>query len=291
MTKTRWFCITDWNCNSREEYIDIIGTGQIRYIAYGEEVCPDTKRKHNQMFCYFHNPKNVGVRSLNKIGDMFGKKHCRVKAMYGKVQENEAYCSKENKLNKLGDEPKQGARGDFQETCNAVTAGTITVDQVTVDDPLTFHQYGRTLQRLETIALRKKFRTEMTKGLWYYGPTGTGKSHEAFRDYSPETHYIKNLEEDWWNGYVGQPIIILNEFRGQIKLHELLDLVDKWPKTVKWKNSETVPFLGTLVIITSNSHPHDIYSDTEEQMDQFDRRFEVKEMTKVWNRSDLKVIL
>ena len=113
------------------------------------------------------------------------------------------------------------------------------------------HQYGRTLDRLEAIALRKKVRKWQTQGVWYTGPTSSGKSHAVFTNthgeygsYDPETHYLKNLCEEWWDGYKGQSIVIFNEFRGQVPFSELLDLCDKWPKTVKQRNKEPVPFLA-----------------------------------------------
>ena len=67
----------------------------------------------------------------------------------------------------------------------------------------------------------------MTQGTYIHGPSGVGKSHMAFQGFTPETHYVKCLEDEWWDGYTGQPIVIINEFRGQIKLSELFDLVDK----------------------------------------------------------------
>lgn len=40
-----------------------------------------------------------------------------------------------------------------------------------------YHQYGRTLNAVEDITLRQKYRKWMTEGIWIYGKTGVGKSH------------------------------------------------------------------------------------------------------------------
>ena len=294
MSKTRGFVITNWNLDTKYENLvydknieyamrkeDGHSPAQIQFIAFGRETCPTSGKLHDQCFCYFINPRSKGTRALCEIGKMFGPVHCNVEPMFGSFAQNEAYCSKEGQYRKLGEPPKQGARGNLDELKESILKGELTADDVAVDNPTLFHQYGRTLDRLEAIALRKKFRTEMTKGEWYHGPSGIGKSHTAFQGYSPETHYVKNLNEDWWDGYKGQETVILNEFRGQIPFAELLDLMDKWPKNVKWRCRESVPFLAKRLIITSIHHPKDIYVRQKgEPWEQFDRRCKIINLQK-----------
>ncbi|APA62651.1 putative replication protein [uncultured virus] len=273
--KVRWFVFTNYDVNT-----DYKVGKDIRFIAYGNEVCPTTGRPHHQGFLYTHVNQCHGKRNLHKLAQILNKEsNPHVEPMYGKITDNEYYCSKENELIKIGDEPKQGARGDIQESCNEILAGKRTADQVCVENPEFFHQYGRTLDRVQEIAFRKQFRKEMTKGIWYTGPSGAGKSHKAFTDFHPDTHYSKNLCDEWWDGYTGQETVILNEFRGQIKFAELLDLTDKWPKTVKVRNKAPVPFLAKTLIITSVKRPEDIYiNQTGEPWEQFSRRFDVFEL-------------
>ena len=243
------------------------------------------------MYLYFHNPRSGSKKSLNKIGDLFGKTHASVRVMNGSFEENCSYCRKDEKFHEHGDCPQQGKRGDLIETKNKILSGEMSVDDIALEDPHTFHQYGRTLERIELIALRKRFRSWMTKGIWYWGSTGTGKSHTAFKDYDPSTHYIKDLNENFWNGYKGQPIVIMNEFRGQIPFSELLDLCDKWPKTVKWKCSEGVPFLAKTLIVTSCKRPEDIYYNIlseDESIDQLRRRFDIVKMEQKYSEGNIR---
>lgn len=278
--RTRWFIITNFNCNLKKDYEKVLEKRQIRYIAYGQEICPTTKKKHHQMFVYFHNLRTTGKLSLGKIGKMFGEIHSNVKPMYGSIRENEAYCSKESELFEVGDKPKQGIRSDIKESIDLIVSGALTPDEICIEDPIFYHQYGRTLEKASAIGLRKRFRTKMTEGIWIWGGSGSGKSHEAFKDYDPSTHYVKNLNEDWWDGYTGQPVVIFNEFRGSCyKFSELLDLVDKWPKTIKWRNRESVPFLAEKLIITCICKPEECYAGVEklEDWEQFTRRFKVRQ--------------
>jgi hypothetical protein len=280
-TRTRFFCVTNFNLDA--DYAAIVAKGQIRYIAVGEEVCPTTGRPHHQVWCYFHNALRTGGTALKKIGDMFGPVHAHVLPMRGSMAENDAYCSKEGTFRTYGERPAQGARGDIKEVAATILSGDKTSDDICEIDPEFHHKYGRTLDRLEGIAMRKRWRTEMTQGIWYTGPTGAGKSHKVFDDFSPSTHYVKNLNEEWWDGYKQQEYVILNEFRGQIKFSELLDLVDKWPKTVKWRNRESVPFTSKYVLVASILAPEDVYRRScqdEEPWGQFERRFKVITLSK-----------
>ena len=201
--------------------------------------------------------------------------------MRGSITENDAYCSKEGTLQEVGKKPAQGARGDIQERVDAIMAGETTADHECQYNARFFAQYARTLDRAETIALRRKWRKWMTEGYWYVGPSYSGKSHAAFEGewpYDPETSYVKNLNEEFWDGYIGQETVILNEFRGQIPLSELFDLVDKWPKMVKIKGREARPFLAKRVIVTSIKSPRQCYSEAlveNEPWEQFERRFKI----------------
>lgn len=284
--KTRAFCFT--NFNAETDYEALVAGGQVKFIAYGKETCPTTGRAHDQGWMYFVNQRSSTKRALNNIGKLLGgDKPAHVEPIRGTLRENESYCSKESECIKVGEEPAQGFRGDLKETVDRIVSGEIRPDDVLVNDPMSFHQYGRTFDRALVVGLRRQARKEQTKGIWYCGPTGSGKSHAAFTvsfgdsgPYDPSTHYVKNLQEEWWDGYTGQPVVILNEFRGEIKFSELLDLVDKWPKAVKWRNRESVPFLAKYVVVTCIKRPRDCYKnlDSMESWDQFDRRFEIRHL-------------
>lgn len=280
----RWFVVTQWNVDC--DYLSIMSaSGGPRYVAYGLETCPKTGRPHHQAFVYFSSPRGGGKCSCNKIGDLFGPIHCFAQGMKGSIDQNVDYSTKATNgvLTEFGNKPAQGKPLVLDEVRDRILAGE-TVDELALEVPWLFHQYGRTLSRIEQITLRKQFRHPtgthrfMTEGIWYTGPTGSGKSHSAFQNFSPETHYVKNINEDWWDGYVGQETVIINEFRAQISFSEILDLVDKWPKNVKWRNRESVPFLAKTVIITSILTPEQCYHGKTRGEDwaQFHRRFTVK---------------
>lgn len=277
MFKTRSFVITNWNLNTEEVFN--LNKNKIRFIAFGEEIAPTTGKKHHQCFLYFFNQHSTSKKTLCKIGEMFklkeGDVHANVEFMRGSFDENQAYCSKDGIYTELGDKPRQGLRGDLDETKEMIKKGELTVDDICMLNPMMFHQYGRTLAKIEEIALRKKFRNWMTSCDWIYGDTGIGKSHKAFENFNPDTHYVKNLNTNFWDGYIGQSTVIINEFRGQIRFSELLDLIDKWPKSVDVKGKPPVPFLAKHIIITSCKHPEDVYVGVGESINQLLRRIKI----------------
>lgn len=254
------------------DYKKLIDDHKVKYIAYGLETCPKTKNLHHQGWLSFDKPKS----SYKNVAALLNKSH--VEAMKGTLQQNDKYCSKQTKgeLVEFGKRPEQGKRVDLDGLKDAILSGETTVDEITINNPVAIHQYGRTLDRIQTVALRSKTRSWMTEGVWYHGPTGTGKSHTAFEGFDEATHYVKCLDDAWWDGYTGQEIVILNDFRGQISYSELLQLVDKYPHRVKQRCKEPVPFLAKKLIVTSSLHPRELYNKLkcEDSIDQLLRRFE-----------------
>lgn len=242
------------------------------YMIVGNETCPTTGRQHQQGFVIFRQPTSRKACQI-AIGDKVA--HCE--HAKGSVDSNVAYCSKEEDFWEEGERPKQGQRNDLIAIAEEVRNGNVTVDQLALTKPNIVHQYGRTLDRIEDIRLRTVFRNFMTKGIWYYGATGTGKTERAFENYSPETHYVLQDDRGWWDGYTGQEIVIINDYRGWIRYDRLLDLVDRYPTTVPRRGRQPMPFVSKTVIITSALSPEECYKNRMENdsIEQLLRRFEV----------------
>lgn len=265
--KNRLFCFTDYVLDADLYDQSTLG---FSYAIAGEEICPSTNRKHWQGFMYFKN-----ARSLSSIIKKMKPRH--VEMCLGSAAQNIKYCSKDaNIVFEIGDKPSPGNRTDIAAARDEILGGK-KVDDICLDNPEFYHKYGRTLSKIEDIALRKRFRTEMTKGTWLYGPTYAGKSHDAFTNFNPDTHYVLPDDNGWWDGYTGQETVIINDYRGSLSYGFLLNLVDKWPVSVRRRCREPAPFLAKEVIITSSQQPHEVYNNLAENDDlaQLYRRFSV----------------
>lgn len=275
--RTRWY--PSFTFFPKENEKPVWDSTQMKYLCYGEEICPKTGKKHYQGCVYFYQPKLYkNAQKCLKVGNC----HIENVPRHDNRLKAQQYCKKDGKFEEFGQFPEQGARTDLECVKDEIANGA-KLNDIVLERPMLYHQYGRTLEKIQDIVNRKKFRTWMTTGTWYYGKTGVGKSVKAFEGYNPETHYQKNLQEDFWDGYDGQDTVILNEFRGQIKFDELLDLTDMHPKFVKVKGKSSVPFLAKKIIITSSLHPDEIYRQSlsmNDKMEQFYRRFEIIELHK-----------
>lgn len=271
MSRTRWFVCTDYELN---DYFwdELFCNGYIKYIYAGNEICPKTKNNHWQIF--FYTPNN---HTLSSVIKKLTPRH--VEIMKGNIEQNADYCSKEKELWEWGTIPEQGKRHDLDFIKDVIMDGG-KVDDICVDNPKMFHMYGRTLEKLESLRYNKNIRTEMTECKWYWGPSGSGKSHIAFEGYNPETHYLWSDDKGWWDSYTQQEVVILNDFRGEIKYNELLQMIDKWPFTVPRRNKQPINFTSKMVIITSSLPPKKIYRHRleEDSLSQLLRRIDVIEL-------------
>lgn len=175
----------------------------------------------------------------------------------------------------MGRKKKQGERTDLEQFVGGIRGGTIDLDTITVDHPNIYHQYGRTLSRVEDLTMRRKFRTEMTQCIHYIGEPGAGKSHKAFEAFNPDTHYVWPNDGRWWDGYAQQEVVIMNDYRGELPLNLLCQLIDKWPVSVPRRAREPMPFTSKTIIITSVDSLEDMYgvsADASENMNQLRRR-------------------
>lgn len=260
---------------------------KMKYLLYAPEICPDTGRPHWQGYVVWKNPRSISAiqKEAKKAGCPYGW----LGASLGSFQENLSYIKgpyddgkgKTKPFNPLwqehGTQPKQGSRSDLIHLKNELANGTTSVDEIAIDNPMMFHKYGRTLSKIEDITLRKKVRKWMTTGVWYWGATGVGKSHIAFRNFSPDTHYVWKTDNGWQDGYTGQATVIINDFRGAIPYNELLQMVDKWPHYARRRGREPAPFLAREVIVTSSLSPAKIYNrrDAKDSIKQLKRRMTI----------------
>lgn len=112
----------------------------------------------------------------------------------------------------------------------------------------------------------------------FYGPTGTGKSQTAWQEAGPDA-YPKDPRTKWWDGYVGQEHVVIDEFRGNIDIAHVLRWFDRYPVLVENKGG-TIPFRATKIWITSNLAPEAWYLDLDKMtLDALLRRLDIKRFT------------
>lgn len=275
--QSRNFVATIYGSNPDEyrdtdTYQKLLEDGFVNFMAWGEEVCPTTQRKHHQVFLQV--PKKTTVSTVSK------KLRAACFIMRGSFEQNEDYCSKQSTLSSIGKFFDQGARNDLAELTAMIKNGK-SVNDLVEEQPAAFHMFGRTLERLEDILLQKKTRNFKTQGIWLHGATGVGKSYLALqiaKDLGCEQpYYYQGTDKGWWDGYKQQDVVIIDDFRGGIPYSELLRLTDRYSHSVPRRNRQPIPFMSRLVIVTSSLEPEEAYNNlsANDKLDQLFRRVTV----------------
>lgn len=95
----------------------------------------------------------------------------------------------------------------------------------------------------------------------YVGPTGTGKSHRAWKE-AGYAAYSKCPRTKWWSSYQNQENVVIDEFRGVVDISHLLRWLDRYPVHVETKGS-SVPLCAKRFWLTSNLLPEYWYPDLD----------------------------
>lgn len=267
MSRSRNWCFTLHNYTDEDE--EIFKNIKCRYIIYGREVCPTTQRKHLQGYIQYDNQ-----RTLTAIKKSLGLPKIHLEISNGSSEDNKTYCSKDNDVYERGDCKKQGRRTDIEDIKNLLTEGCRLRDIVPV---ATSVQSVRMAEiHLKYFERKRDWKPEV---MWFWGPTGTGKTREAYEIL--EDPYTTLDTGNWWEGYDAHPHVIIDDMRGDfMKYHRLLKLLDRYPYIIECKGGSR-QFLAEKIIITSAYHPRDIFS-TREDIEQLLRRIDcVKEFKKI----------
>jgi len=109
--------------------------------------------------------------------------------------------------------------------------------------------------------------------LW--GKTGTGKSRFCY-DQVQDRSVWRPGDYKWFDGYAGQEIIIIDDYRGEYALPVFLNLCDRYPMQVPVKGG-FANWCPKKIYITSNVNPNLWYSTDGFSLDAFKRRLDVVE--------------
>jgi len=257
----RSWCFT-LNNYSEEERSAILGLAGVSYLVIGREV-GENGTPHLQGFVKWRYPIGFAACRLR-----LPRAHLEV---VRSLQHAIDYCMKDGDYEEVGVRPLQGKRNDLEEVCKLVLAGE-PMATVASEHPTAYVKFSRGLISLRHTTFKAVNHTD-TRGFWYWGPPGTGKSRFA-RD-NNEDAYIKS-QNKWWDGYDGQTSVILDDLdKGGICLgHHLKIWSDRYACTGEVKGA-SVPLQHTKFIVTSNYSIEQLWGDDKEMCAAIRRRFVV----------------
>lgn len=237
------------------------------YHVYGRE-SGESGTPHLQGLIHFPFQK-----SFSSVKKLFPRAHLEVcKSVEHAIQ----YCRKDGDVWERGTPPKNGRPKEQDRAATNKRLRTCSLEELVSDGSIHITQVP--LLKKARLVLDQEgapVTTDTVRGVWYYGPPGTGKSHKARNDH-PDA-YIK-AQNKWFDGYVGQAAIILDDFDCKELGHYLKIWTDKWACSGEIKGG-TVSLKHTVFIITSNYHPDELWEG--HMCEAIKRRFSITHFNKL----------
>lgn len=291
--RSRGWCITDFRNNSEKSWSNLTDKAGIgaQYATYQVEQCPTTKKIHKQGYVYFAN-----ARSGKYVRGLFPE--CHIEKQLGNNDQAIDYCHKDytkiGAREEWGKRPTQGKRVDIENACKTVREkGIIGLLKDETND-VTYVKYHRGLEKLEQMTFKRKTsRNWKSFTTFIFGKTRVGKTHwcheDAKKHFPNDEIFVKTEHTGkWWDGYHGQPVVIIDEGRYEtLKIDQWKVLLDRYALTVETKGG-TEPFLAKRIYITSNTTginewmgqiSGDINEDKRAVMERFDQILEMTSRT------------
>lgn len=176
-----------------------------------------------------------------------------------------AYCNKaETRVEppfSFGETPRgRGTRTDLLTVRDSILGGSKTWDLYNDH----FESYARYNRFFNQFRILHQQRQRREKGYApptvyiYHGHSGTGKSRRAEYEATAKygVHGWYRLTSSWFDGYDGEPGLIIDEFYGFLTPHQFLQLLDGYSNLLPVKHSGAVSHFETIWI-TSNSAPEE----------------------------------
>jgi hypothetical protein len=273
MTSNRWcFTLNNYTAEEQQQYKDLVQNDGVLALYVAKEV-GSSGTPHLQGIISFKKTKRLsGVKTV--LGT-----RAHVEKMFGTWNQAKTYCQKEGSEEFIDhDNRKQGKRTDIDDLKAAIVSNES--EATIADDHFgAWARYPNVVKRFRFLQPGPNWRDVTTRLL--YGTTGVGKTSAVHRyamlydkdapadiiditgGATPQTSdtsiteklFTVHSDGQWWDGYDGQPIILFDDFYGQIKISKMLRLLDGYPLQLPIKGG-FVWAQWTRIFFTSNVH-HD----------------------------------
>lgn len=250
------FCLTI-NNPSLEEKLQF-SNELFSYSIYQTER-GDSGTLHIQGYVYCQ--RIVRIISIKKL---FPRAHIEIAR--GTIEENISYCSKEETRIEgpfeHGTKPisSKGARNDIEYFRDAIREGKSDEDLLNLF-PNMVAKYQKFIYFVRCSMVPR--RSEKPSVRVYHGRSGTGKTRTAVGDNPGDCYIVSRPDSNrplWWDGYQGQPTVVIDDFYGWIPWSYILQLLDRYPFMVEIKGGK-VNFNSKDIYITSNTTPENWYKN------------------------------
>lgn len=157
----------------------------------------------------------------------------------------------------------QGFRTDLERIREALEEGMSWEEVRRLDDR--FFDSRMTAQIKNMYFDMRKQETPLKRHVrvhWIFGDSGSGKTGTLFsleEEYGADNIFIVSDYLAPFDGYAGQPVLLMDEFRGQLQYSVLLDVTEGYRKQVHCRNANALS-LWNEVYITTIKTPEQVYT-------------------------------
>lgn len=206
---------------------------KLQYVAFGHEIAPTTGTPHLQGWAYAKN--SMRLTQWKKV-----LPGAHIEAMRGTFADNDAYCSKESKLFKLGEKPMgNGKRRDLEQLSHAVVEAAFGGKRLSAvvteeENRATYVQYHNGITNLYRHAVTEKLRKiekDFAPEVHYIsGAPGTGKTRYVY-DQEPDIYRVPDHDGyKWKDGYAGEEAVLYDNIsvKNCTRPETLLQEIDRY---------------------------------------------------------------
>lgn len=247
-----------------DEYLPESKPDNVQYLVQCEDSYKDG-RWHGHAFIYFKNEV-----TLTAIKKLFGKSaHSKkidknypemIKYIKGLIPGKGKTMEDVRKYNiqEWGTPPMDNGKHKLEQAIEKYN----TVDEIMTNDPVLYCQYRNGIRDIMNKKTSMNRYKKPPNVIWTYGPTGKGKTEEAFDAGATNVEYANGFFTDWGDSR----IISIEEMNGQIPYKTMLKLLDQYHNyyQINIKGGYKLVDLDTIYI-TSSKHPKECYPNQDER--------------------------
>lgn len=255
--KSRNYCFTlnNYDAASHDAIKAFADTPQCKYITVGEEK-GEEGTPHLQGYVELS-----GARTL-----AWCKRAISARAHFelrrGTSEEAATYCQKDGNFWEKGTRSSpRGASGraDLDSIRQLIDEGKSQL-YIAENYFSQWVQYRRSFAAYEQLRMAKR-RNWKTFVNVIWGGTGLGKTRFVYQQHKDDDIWVYP-GKGWFDGYCGQPVVLFDDYRGDLDISTMLQVCDRYPMDVPIKGGH-VNWCPRRIYITSNVMPQLWYDNLD----------------------------
>ncbi|MCR5167873.1 MAG: replication protein [Oscillospiraceae bacterium] len=146
---------------------------------------------------------------------------------------------------------QQGKRTDLETLVKLIQDGVSTIDIIKFNP--NYARYFDKIERTRQLFIEDKYKNTFRQIVveYWYGDTGTGKTRTVMEQYGYENVYRVTNYKNPFDRYKGQDVLLLDEFRSDLKIGELLEYLQGYPLSLPCRFHDRVACYTKVYIISN----------------------------------------